>query len=419
MIAEQNIFTPVKDKLQACIHCGLCLDFCPTYRVTSEEMSSPRGRIYLMKAVADGELSIDDPLLIKHELSCLVCRACETACPSGVEFSVLMEHTREAIVTKGSRGFFNKFIYTTVIGSKTITKALQIPLALLSKTRFPILFKKTFTIESGIFSSINILPDEIPFPKTRPLVYKTSKLNRRGSVGLLIGCIGDVFTRSVNDATITVLNSLGYDVLTLPEINCCGSLAAHSGYLDQTRSLANNLLETIEQYDIDAFITNVAGCGAMMKDYQSVLHDAPHSEAISKIKDISEFLFDRADEIKELRLRFDEPTRISYQAPCHLYHGQKIIDTPARLLSLIENAEVSLLEENDICCGSAGTYNIEHPEMSAVLLKRKMELISQNGSEIVTTANSGCLMQLRSGLDGKRNRQQVYHFIEVIASRIS
>ena len=111
MIAEKNIFTPVKDKLQACIHCGLCLDFCPTYRVTSEEMSSPRGRIYLMKAVANGELSIDDPLLIKHELSCLVCRACETACPSGVEFSVLMEHTREAIVNKGSRGFINNFIY--------------------------------------------------------------------------------------------------------------------------------------------------------------------------------------------------------------------------------------------------------------------------------------------------------------------
>lgn len=372
-----------------------------------------------MKAVADGELAIDDPLVIQHELSCLVCRACETACPSGVEFSVLMEHTRQAIVDKGSRGFINKFIYTTLIGSKAITKAIQISLALLSRTRLPILFKKTFDIKSRIFSSIKILPDEIPFPKTRPLVYRTSKAIRRGSVGLLIGCIGDVLTRPVNDATITVLNALGYDVLTLPEINCCGSLAAHSGYLDQTRSLAINLLETIERNNIDAFITNIAGCGAMMKDYQSLLHDNSHSETINKIKDISEFLLDNVEEIKQLGLRFDEPTRISYQAPCHLYHGQKIIDTPARLLSLIENANVSLLDENDICCGSAGTYNVEHPEMSATLLQRKMELISQNGSEIVTTANSGCLMQLRSGLNGRQNHQQVYHFIEVIASRIS
>ncbi len=371
-----------------------------------------------MKAVADGELAIDDPLVIKHELSCLVCRACETACPSGVEFSLLMEHTREAILNNGSRGFIHQFIYTKVIGSKTITKAAQILLALLSKTRFPILFKKTFPIKSGLFSSIAILPEEIPFPTTRPDVYRTSKIVRRGTVGLLVGCIGDVFTKPINDATITVLNALGYDVLTLPEIQCCGSLAAHAGYLDQTRSLATKLLETIERNTIDAFITNIAGCGAMMKDYSSLLHDNLHSEAINKIKDISEFLLGHIEEIKQLGLRFNKHTRISYQAPCHLYHGQKNIDTPAQLLSLIGNANVSLLEENDICCGSAGTYNLEYPELSATLLRRKMELIAGNGSEIVATANSGCLMQLKSGLDGRQNNQQIYHFIEVIASII-
>ncbi len=377
-------------------------------------MSNPRGRIHLMKAVNEGKLSIDDPLVREHELSCLVCRSCETACPSGVQFSVLMEHTREALANSGAHGAFHRFVYTTVIGSPSITAISQLFLSLASKTRVISLFKKTFESPKGVFSPIRVLPPEIPFPRSRPTIYPTSQKNI-GTVGLLIGCIGDVFTSSVNDATIKVLNHLGYDVRMIPSITCCGALAAHAGYLDHATTLAKNTLQQIDATGVDYFITNIAGCGAMMKDYPSLLGDTVRP-VVSKIKDISEFLFQyHYDDLKDLGLRFEEQTTIAYQAPCHLYHGQKIPDLPAQLLSLIGNTQVSLLEENEICCGSAGTYNIERPEMGEALLGRKLDIISKSGAQIIATANAGCLMQLRSKASTAQNPQQVYHFIEIIA----
>ena len=378
-------------------------------------MSNPRGRIHLMKAVSDGTLSITDPLVREHELSCLVCRSCETACPSGVQFSILMEHTREALANTGTHGAFHRFVYTKVIGSKPIANLSQFFLSVASKARIISLFKKTFEKPDGIFSSVRVLPDEIPFPQSRPSIYSTTE-KKIGTVGLLIGCIGDVFTSSVNDATITVLNRLGYDVHTIPQINCCGALAAHAGYLDHAKTLGQETLRQIERSGVDYFISNIAGCGAMMKDYPSILGDAVRP-TVSKIKDLSEFLFEyHYHDLKNLRLRFGEKTTIAYQAPCHLYHGQKIVDLPAKLLSLIENAKVTLLDENDICCGSAGTYNIERPEMAEALLARKMEIISKTAPQIVTTANAGCLMQLSSGMNRSLNKRQVFHFIEVIAN---
>lgn len=379
-------------------------------------MSSPRGRIYLMKAVNEGALDIANPLVQEHELSCLVCRACETACPSGVQYSVLMEHTREAIAQTGSRGPLHRFVYTNVLGSRVLTRLGQFCLALLSRTRLLALARKTFDTSTGIFAPLRITPDSIPFPHDRDGVYPTTK-QRIGSVGILIGCIGDVFTKQVNDATITVLNALGYDVHTVPEISCCGALASHAGYGEHTRTLARTTLDTIERSGVDYFITNIAGCGAMMKDYSKML-GASHP-AQSKIKDISEFLYEHhLSDLERLGLHFDEPTHIAYHAPCHLYHGQKIVDLPARLLRTIANAEVTILEENDICCGSAGTYNVERPEMASELLARKMEIIGTAGAPVVATANAGCLLQLQSGLRERYTSAQAYHFIELIASRI-
>lgn len=403
--------------MQACIHCGLCLEFCPTYLVTHEEMSSPRGRIYLMKAVNDGTLAITDPIVQEHELSCLVCRSCETACPSGVQYSVLMEHTRDEISKTGSRGALHRFVYTKLLGSNALTSMAQVALALMTRTGILSIAKRLIGSKGRMAASLRVTPETIPFPSTRPNAYP-AKGKRIGSVGLLIGCIGDVFTKPVNDATITVLTTLGYDVLTIPEITCCGSLAEHAGYPDRTTHLATIALEAIEEAHVDYFITNIAGCGAMMKDYATLLHREADA-TIAKIKDISEFLYaHHADDLRALGLAFEQPTRIAYHAPCHLYHGQKIVDTPAKLLRLIVNAEVTLLEENDICCGSAGTYNIERPEMAAELLTRKMGLIESNGSEIVATANAGCLMQLRSGVEASDKSTQVFHSIEIIAALI-
>jgi len=269
--------------------------------------------------------------------------------------------------------------------------------------------------KSMLSAPLRVTPDSIPLPSTRPNTYPAIG-KRIGTVGLLIGCIGDVFTKPVNDATIKVLTRLGYDVLTIPEITCCGSLAAHAGYPERTRSLAKIALEAIEESHVNYFITNIAGCGAMMKDYSRLL-DKAADPSIEKIKDISEFLLEHhLEDLRRLDLNFDTPTHIAYHAPCHLYHGQKITDTPARLLEVLGNAEISILAENDICCGSAGTYNIEHPKMATQLLDRKINVIKANGSAIIATANAGCLMQLRSGVGEIGIPPQVSHSIEIIAS---
>ncbi len=415
MAGEAPLLSDLKDKLQTCIHCGLCLEHCPTYVVTEEEMSSPRGRIHLMKGVAEGSIAITDPALHEHEFSCVVCRSCETACPSGVQFSVLMEHTRDEIVRHEKPNILRTFIYTSLLGSPRLTNIAQWLLALGSKIGILGVVKRLAVKEKGFLFSTRLLPDTIHFPKQRREVYPTS-VKKIGTVGLLIGCISDVFTEQVNDATITVLNKLGYDVRILPSVTCCGALAAHAGYLDRARSLARTTHSAIQTSGIDFFISSIAGCGAMLKDYPSLLGEQID---ISRIKDISEFLYEyHYDDIANWGLHFKNLKKISYQAPCHLYHGQKIIDTPIHLLSLIGNAEVTALPENELCCGSAGTYNLERPEMAEALLKRKLALIDKENPKLVATANAGCLMQVQSGLQRGKAPQQVYHFIEIIASLI-
>ncbi|MEI8135170.1 MAG: heterodisulfide reductase-related iron-sulfur binding cluster [bacterium] len=413
--------------LQACIHCGLCLEQCPTYLVSGEEMSSPRGRIHLMKAVEDGSIDPQDEIFQKHEASCLVCRSCETACPSGVQFGVLMEQTREIINEQTKPHWFRKFIYTKLIGSRSIAVMMQFMLLLFSKARFVRLLTETFDLKKSplkrFAASLELLPENVPFPSKRLLIYRTQQA-RRGSVGMLIGCIGDQFSSSVNDATINVLNRLGYDVHTIPQISCCGALASHSGFGDHARELALSAISAIESADIEYFITNIAGCGAMMKDYEKLFSGTPDlsraQRVRGKMRDISEFLLEfHHDDIRNLNIRFEEKTSIGYHAPCHLYHGQQITDAPRELLSLIKNAEVFALEENTICCGSAGTYNIEHPEMADALLDRKMEIIKTQNPNVVATANAGCLMQLQKGLRQQNSEVKVRHAIEILQESMS
>ncbi len=414
-------------KLQACIHCGLCLEACPTYLVTGEEMSSPRGRIYLMKALEDGRIEATDEKFIEHENSCLVCRSCETACPSGVEFGILMEQTREIIGEAVKPSMIHRFIYTKLIGSPKLLRLLQFPIAILSKSRFARLFEKTFDLKNSSFkhfaSSLELLPDTVLFPKQRLSIYPATTRSH-GSVGLLIGCIGDLFSSQVNDATIKVLNKLGYDVHTIPEITCCGALAAHSGFGDRARELALDVIKTLESSSVDYYISNIAGCGAMLKDYSKLFEGTVnYARAINlrkKLRDISEFLLEfHKDDLLQMNLTLPAKTIIGYQAPCHLYHGQQIKDAPLELLKLIRNADAFAFEENDICCGSAGTYNIEHPETGEVLLERKMSIIEQHDVEIIATANAGCMMQLEKGVRVLSSQMQVKHIIEILSESMS
>ncbi len=419
-------FTDRSKKLQACIHCGLCLEHCPTYLVTGEEMSSPRGRIYLMKALEEGRIEPDDGTFIKHEDSCVVCRSCETACPSGVQFGILMEQTREIITDHSKPNPLKTFVYTKLLGSPKLVRLLQYPLSILSKGRIGKLFTETFDVSKFPFKrigvSLSLLPEDVPLPAVRPEIYPAIS-KRRGSVGLLIGCIGDLFTSRVNDATIKVLTNLGYDVYTISEITCCGALASHAGFGKRARELALNAVSSIESTPIDYYITNIAGCGAMMKDYYKHFEGTPDYgraiEARKKMRDISEFLLEfHKDDLLKMNLYLPEETTVGYQAPCHLYHGQQIVDAPMEVLKLIRNVEVFPFEENNICCGSAGTHNIEHPEMGEALLKRKIEIITKQKHDIVATANAGCLMQIEKGIRQSKAEKNVFHVIEILAEAI-
>ena len=419
-------FTDRSRKLQACIHCGLCLEHCPTYLVTGEEMSSPRGRIYLMKALEEGSIGATDDAFKTHEESCVVCRSCETACPSGVQFGILMEQTREIINDTSKPNWLRTFIYTKLLGYPKLIRALQYPLFLISRTGFVRLFRETFDVNNfplkRIAASIALLPNNVRFPKERPLVYPAIG-KRGGSVGLLIGCIGDLFTYRVNDATIKVLNYLGYDVHTIPEIACCGALASHAGFGERARELALNAIATLESAPVDYYITNIAGCGAMMKDYYKHFEGTPDysraTEIRKKMRDISEFLLEfHKEDLLKTDLQLPEKTSIGYQAPCHLYHGQQIKDGPAELLTLIRNADVFSFEENEICCGSAGTHNIEHPETGEALLHRKMEIIARQDPDMVATANAGCLMQLQKGIREYKLQIPVLHIVEILANSL-
>jgi glycolate oxidase iron-sulfur subunit len=421
MPADRDAFVDEK-KLLACIHCGLCLPACPTHIISGHEMPSPRGRLYLMRAVDEGRLEATSETFAEHEWSCLVCRACETACPSGVEFGYLMEQTRKRLNAIHEPPALKRFIYSKLLSSKPLLRSLhwastiasRIGVGAVSRTLGPSV-QKLFP-RAG--SAMRLFPKDLAAPRNRiPVYHATAK--KIGDVGLLLGCIGDVFTARINDATIRVLNRLGYDVHTFPEIVCCGALGIHAGFRERSLELATHLMKTVESSSIDFYISNIAGCGAMLKDYAH-LFEGSDKELLannfrSRTFDISEFLFDKhVVDLKALKLNIQG--KVGYHAACHLYHAQKVTDQPLELLRAITEADVQALPDNEICCGSAGSYNIEHPQESDQLLDRKLKNIEDARTEIIVTGNAGCLMQLQKGIRETKRNVRVMHIVELIDS---
>jgi glycolate oxidase iron-sulfur subunit len=419
MPADRDAFVDEK-KLLACIHCGLCLPACPTHIISGHEMPSPRGRLYLMRAVNERRLEATSETFAQHEWSCLVCRACETACPSGVEFGYLMEQTRERLNAIHEPPALKKYIYTKLLSDRSqlrvlhwaSTIAARIGIGAASRALGPSV-QKLFP-RTG--SAMRLFPKSLAAPRHRIPVYHTTQ-KKIGDVGLLLGCIGDVFTARINDATIRVLNRLGYDVHTFPEIVCCGALGIHAGFRERSLELATHLMKTIENSSIDYYLSNIAGCGAMLKDY-SHLFEGSDKEALAnsfraKTFDISEFLFEKhLQDLAALKLKVKG--KVGYHAACHLYHAQKVTEQPLELLRAITGTDVQHLPDNEICCGSAGSYNIEHPTESDQLLDRKMRILDEAKPEIVVTGNAGCLMQLQKGVGETKRNVRVLHIIELI-----
>ncbi len=395
-----------------CVHCGLCLPSCPTYRVLGSEMDSPRGRIYLMRAFDEGRTDIT-PSFEQHMFRCLDCRACETACPSGVQFGHMMEEMRAKVVAKRPVNWITRFMMQRVFPYPRRFAAAARAMELYQASGF-----QQFLRTSGLLKRIApemaameaLMPAVGIEPGTTPGATYRADGHRRGTVALFTGCVMDAVLGSINRDTVRLLNAAGYDVVVPEDQICCGALANHAGLRDTAIDMAKRNLQAFPLEDVDAIIINAAGCGAMLKEYPVLLEEAGKFSA--KVQDISEFLvstriFDR--------LTIPQRGRVGYDDPCHLIHGQGVKSQPRRLLKSIPGIEFVEVEGADQCCGSAGIYNITQNELSMQILDRKMEQIRRANVNILATGNPGCMFQFRYGAARAGIDLQVVHPVELLA----
>jgi glycolate oxidase iron-sulfur subunit len=412
---------PSPDIIRGCVHCGFCLSACPTYLETGNELDSPRGRIYLMNAAVNGEIPLEGSL-VKHLDACLGCLACEPACPSGVRYGSLIEAGRSQIERRYTRSTFDKFYRSTIFSVFPYPKRLKLML------HFFYLYQKiglrSLIQSTGILNRVStklakmeeMLPHvESPFfPPELPEVIP-AKGKRRFRVALLTGCVQSVFFSRTNDATARVLAENGCEVLVPQNQSCCGALSVHSGRLSEGRDFAKLTINAFENLDVDAIVINSAGCGSTMKEYREILKDDPQyaerAEVLSeKTKDIMEFLADieLTGELKNLNMR------VTYQDACHIGHAQRIKEQPRQVLKQIPGLELIEMPEADLCCGSAGIYNLVQPEMSQNLLERKMNNIKQNDVDYLVAGNPGCLLQIQKGIKNHRLNIKTAHPVELL-----
>jgi glycolate oxidase iron-sulfur subunit len=412
-----NADAPSEDLIAACVHCGFCLPTCPTFAVLGVEMDSPRGRIRLMKTVWEHRLGADAPGLEDHISKCLDCRACETACPSGVEYGKLVEGARSQIIVARPRSPVERLIRTAAFewllphrralaGFATLSiAAKRIGLGwLLRATRLG--------VARRMADLLDLLPDRVTATKLAPTAARGAS---RARVAMLEGCVmGSVFG-ATNAATARVLARNGVEVVATVGQTCCGALHAHAGERDLARELARRNIAAFGRDDVDAVIVNAAGCGAAMKEYGWLLKDdrqwsARASAFAAKVKDATEFLGDLGMSERPGAIQ----ARVTWDDPCHLLHGQKIREQPRALLAAIPGLEVVPLEEADWCCGSAGTYNVTQPDLARSILERKVANIVRTGADTVVTANPGCLMQIQSGLRHAGSNVRVVHLLDLL-----
>jgi glycolate oxidase iron-sulfur subunit len=395
--------------LRACVHCGICLPQCPTYLVLEEEMDSPRGRLYLMRAAAEGRTALT-PGMARHLDLCLGCRACETACPSGVPFGRLLETARAELVRAGVRA------PATDHGAlRVLLEVFSRPARLAALARALRLYQR-----SGMQTAVRALGVLRPFKRLRALEallpsvpppgaalpeITPARGKRRGRVGLLTGCVQRVFFPHVNRETARLLAAAGWDVVAPRGQGCCGALHLHAGRLDDFRAQAGALVRAFPP-DLDFIVANAAGCGSALKEYGHWLDGA--EEFSTKTRDVSELLAEATLPLAEL------PLAVTYHDACHLAHGQKVRAEPRALLRRIPGLRLVELAESDLCCGSAGVYNILEPELAAELGRRKIERIRETGVRVVVTGNPGCITQIVGEARRRGLALEVLHPVELL-----
>jgi len=412
---------PAQIDLDHCVHCGLCLNACPTYRELGLEMDSPRGRVYQMIKVAGGELRIGDSY-IQHIELCLACRACESACPSGVQYGRLVEAARAEIETVIERPagvrLLREFVFGRLLTSRFLLRLAGFSLFLYQKLGIQRLVRATGLLKlfDGLAEAESLAP-EAEFPSFFRHYGKVfpAEGERTHRVALLGGCIANVTFARLNEATVRVLQKNGVEVHVPEEQTCCGALHVHSGRVEEARKLARQNIDALLPGNYDAIITNAAGCGSTLKEYGHLLSGDPEyaergKQFSSLMRDITEFLASIELNPKLGPVR----AKATYQDSCHLAHGQKVRVPPRQLLAAVPELQFREMALSDMCCGSAGIYNVVQNEMSMAILEKKMENVNRTGADLLVTANPGCLLQLKAGVAKHGTGQRVVHVVEVL-----
>ncbi len=408
--------------LQQCMHCGMCLPVCPTYQETGKERNSPRGRIALVKALSDGELSLDSAFA--DEMSfCLGCLSCTTACPAGVDYGTILETARAAVETSGIRNNLGRAWVRWSIMKTVFTHPWQLHLMgrvlwFYQRSGLQFIFR-TLKLTAFLSPTVKMLEPFTPVVKSRfshqliePEAIEFGP--QRYRVAVLTGCVQDILFSDINRATVNVLQENGCRVVTPRAQVCCGSLHIHNGEPDIAKDLAKRLIRQINPYEFDAIISNAGGCGSHLKHYHHLLEDEIEyayeaAEWSRKLKDISEFLveigFRKPQAATSGQENNDMPVAVTYHEACHLSHGQKISAAPREILRALPGMQLVECADATKCCGSAGVYNITQPVMAGILQKEKVEKLSATGAMIVATANPGCHLQIENGMKLKGYQQ--------------
>lgn len=405
-----------RDKLNTCVQCGMCLTSCPTYRELGVEMDSPRGRIFLMKLVQAGRLE-PDALFARHMYLCLGCRACETVCPTGVPFGSLVDAARAVIeqnrrlplVTRLARDL----AFRHLLPHQARLRFLGMLLRQMERLGLLTLARR---IASGrLREALRLLPDLSARPFVPGDVATTAPESaRRGRVALFWGCLAPVLLPNVQQATVTVLRSYGYEVVVPEGQTCCGALHLHHGLRDDAQALARRNLAAFDGAGNEAIIVNAAGCGAALKAYPELLRGTTEEGCANRfrirVNDLAEFLAPLPGPPQSASLK----ETVTYQDPCHLAHGQRVRSEPRQLLKAIPGLEFKEMPEAERCCGSAGIYNLLHPELSLLLRQAKIDHAVATGARIMVTANPGCQLYLQAGIRQARLDVEVLHLAELL-----
>jgi glycolate oxidase iron-sulfur subunit len=394
--------------IDACVHCGFCLQACPTYLALEDENDSPRGRIVLMRALVEGSLPTTDPDVRTHIDRCLGCRACETACPSGVPYGHLLEATRATL--------------TAVRPNPFVARAILFVFARQPLTRLA-MFAGRITRALRVSALLARLPGRLGFAmamleSTRSAVVRGTYAPRsdgsRGTAAVLTGCVMEGLFAETNRATERTLEANDFAIVAAHGQRCCGALHAHAGDADAARKLARANVAAFERSGADYVAVNAAGCGSMMKEYGQLLADDPEwrerAERVSaRVRDVSELLA-MAGPLPGGPL----PLTVTYDAPCHLLHAQRIAAPPLRVLSAVTGLNLIPLEGSEHCCGSAGIYNLVEPDTSDRVLAPKLVNIANTGAPLVATGNPGCLMQIGAGLHQAGIAARAVHPVDLL-----